>query len=218
MYCTCNASTLNCNKTTIRCKRIEVAKIRALYQRQDKVALKKLCQQLTLIVGRILFSMVHTEGLHALEIGVMKYMDEILMKELPTAQHGTLDDLVKKLNYCPNQHGFTGFPRCTWPDEVTSLAKLTGDQRVGKMFPILLVALTKDGQTIFKKYLPGGKNTWQCVYIVLNRCSAVGHGLNKITTGWLTTQKLVMQPPNPSESRLDSYNNSGQDKRVYNGH
>jgi hypothetical protein len=51
---------------------------------------------------------------------------------------------------------------------VTSLAKLTGekltgDQGVGKMFAILLVALTKDGQTFFKKYLPGGNNTWQCM-------------------------------------------------------
>jgi hypothetical protein len=95
---TCNVSTLNCNKTTIRCKRIEVAKIRALYQRQDKAALKKLCQRPTFHVfydidcGKDpcgIFSMVHTESLNALEIDVMKYMVEILMKELPTAQHGT---------------------------------------------------------------------------------------------------------------------------------
>jgi hypothetical protein len=102
--------------------------------------------------------MVHTEGLHALEIGVMKYMAEILMKELPTAQHGTLNGLVKKLHYCPNQHGYTGFPRCTWPDGLTSLAKLTGDKC---MFALLLVALTKHGQTFFEKYLPGGNITWQ---------------------------------------------------------
>jgi hypothetical protein len=44
---------------------------------------------------------------------------------------------------------------------VTSLAKLTGDQRVGKMFAILLVALTKDCQTVFEKYLPRGNNTLQ---------------------------------------------------------
>jgi hypothetical protein len=104
-----------------------VAKIRALYQRQDKAALKKLCQQPAFNAfydndcGKDpygIFSMVHTEDLHALEIGVMKNMVEILMKELPTAQHGTLDGLVKKLNYCPNEHGYTVFPRCTWPDGV----------------------------------------------------------------------------------------------------
>jgi hypothetical protein len=104
MCCTCHVSTLNCNKTTIICKCIEVAKIRALYQRQDKAALKKLCQWPTfnafydIDCGKDpygIFSMVHTEGLHALENGVMKYMVEILMKELPTAQHGTLDGLVK---------------------------------------------------------------------------------------------------------------------------
>jgi hypothetical protein len=167
---TCDVSTLNCNKTTTICKRIEVAKIKELYERQDLEALKMLCQRPTfnafydIDCGKDpygIFSMVHTEGLHALEIGVMKYMVEILMKELPTAQHGTLDGLVKKLNYSPNQHGYIGFPRCTWPDGVTSLARLTGDQRVGKMFAILLVALTKEGQAFFEKYLPGGNNTWQ---------------------------------------------------------
>jgi hypothetical protein len=166
---TCDVSTENCNKTTIRCKRIKVAKIKELYVQQDLEALKNLCQRPTfnafydIDCGKDkygIFSMVHTEGLHALEIGVMKYMVEILMKELPTAQHGTLDGLVKKLNKVPNQHGYTGFPRCTWPDGVTSLAKLTGDQRVGKMFAILLVALTEEGETFFTKYLPGGGNTW----------------------------------------------------------
>jgi hypothetical protein len=138
--------------------------------------LKKLCQQpafnafYDIDCGKDpygIFSMVHTEGLHALEIGVMKNMVEILMRELPTAQHGTLDGFVKKLNYCPNHYGCTVFPRCTWPDGVTSLAKLTGDQQVGKIFAILLVALTKDGQTFFEKYLPGGNihgNAWYIVF------------------------------------------------------
>jgi hypothetical protein len=66
-----------------------VAKIRALYQRQVKAALEKLCQRPTFNASYDvgcgkdpfgIFSMVHTEGLHALESGVMKYMVEILMK------------------------------------------------------------------------------------------------------------------------------------------
>jgi hypothetical protein len=91
---TCDVSTENCNKTTIRCKRIKVAKIKELYVCQDLEALKNLCQRPTfnafydIACGKDpygIFGMVHTEGLHALEIGVMKYMVEILMKELPTA-------------------------------------------------------------------------------------------------------------------------------------
>jgi hypothetical protein len=49
-----------------------------------------------------IFSMVHTEGLHALEIGVIKYRVEILMKELlPTAQHGKLNGVVKNSTTVP---------------------------------------------------------------------------------------------------------------------
>lgn len=167
---TCNVSTKNSMKTNIRCKRIEVAHIRGLYQRQDLLALKNLCQRPTfnafydIDCGKDpygIFSMVHTEGLHALEIGIMKYMMEILMTEIPKSQHHALDGLVKKLNKSPHQHGYKVFPRCTWPDGVTGLAKLTGDQRVGKMFAILLVALTEDGKTFFTKYLPGGRLTWR---------------------------------------------------------
>jgi hypothetical protein len=49
---------------------------------------------------------------------------------------------------------------------VTTLAKLTGDHRVGKMFAVLLVALTEEGQKFFTKYLPGGNVTWErMVYV-----------------------------------------------------
>jgi hypothetical protein len=51
---------------------------------------------MTLIVGRTLmgFSVWFIlKALHALEVGVMKYMVGILMKELPTDQHGTLNGL-----------------------------------------------------------------------------------------------------------------------------
>lgn len=166
---TCDVSTLNCVRTDIRCKRIKVAHIRQLVHSQNLVALKLLAQRPTyncfydIDNGKDpygIFSMVHTEGLHALEVGVMKYMVEILMTELPNAQHRTLDRLVKKLNRSPHQHGYTGFPRCTWSDGVTTLAQLTGDQRVGKMFAILLVALTEEGEAFFTEHLPGGSDTW----------------------------------------------------------
>jgi hypothetical protein len=167
---TCDISTVNCARTDLRCRRIKVAHIRKLYRLQKLHALKQLAQRPTyncfydIDCGKDpygIFSMVHTEGLHALEVGVMKYMVEILMAELPKTQHRTLDRLVKKLNKYPHQHGYTGFPRCTWSDGVTTLTQLTGDQRVGKMFAILLVALTLEGEQFFSANLPGGSDTWK---------------------------------------------------------
>jgi hypothetical protein len=167
---TCDVSTENCGRTDIECKRIEVAHIRQLYEEQNLEALKALAQRPTfnclydIDCGKDpygIFSMVHTEGLHALEVGVMKYMVEILLEELPNSKHGDLDRLVKRLNALPHQHGYAGFPRLLWSDGVTTLTQLTGDQRVGKMFAILLVALTRDGERFFTKNLPGGQITWR---------------------------------------------------------
>jgi hypothetical protein len=80
---------------------------------------------------------------------------------------------------------------------VTTLAKLTGDQRVGKMFAVLLVALTEDGKKFFTKYLPGGTailGTQWC--IVFNKCFAIGHGLSRFTIGWPATWMHVEKQPN----------------------
>jgi hypothetical protein len=167
---TCDVSTENCGRTDIDCNRIRVADIRHLYNTQNIEALKLLAQRPTYncfydidcgkdIYG--IFSMIHTEGLHALEVGVMKYMVEILLTDLPNKQHRVLDKMIKRLNKYPHQHGYNGFPRCTWSDGVTTLTQLTGDQRVGKMFSILLVALTLDGEKFFTKHLKGGKKTWE---------------------------------------------------------
>ena len=49
----------------------------------------------------------------------------------------------------------------TWPEGVSKLTKLMGDQRVGKMFAILLVALTQEGEAFFTNCLEGGSRTWK---------------------------------------------------------
>ena len=105
--------------------------------------------------------MIHTEGLHALEVGVIKYMIEILMVELMATKQSELDGLVRKMTTYPCQHGYNGFPCMTWPEGVSKLTKLMGDQRVGKMFAILLVALTQEGEAFFTNCLEGGSRTWK---------------------------------------------------------
>ena len=167
---TCDVSTVNCNRTDIQCNRILVADIRQLYEAQDKDALKALAQRpnynclYDIDCGKDpygVFSMIHTEGLHALEVGLIERMVAVLFEDLPKKEHATLDGLVKKPSFHPHQHGYKGFPRLLWTDGVSKLTQLTGDQRVGKMFAILLVALTREGELFFSEHLPGGHLTWQ---------------------------------------------------------
>jgi hypothetical protein len=167
---TCDVPTIHCTRTDIQCTRICVADIRELYETQDLDALRALAQRPTfnclydIDCGNDpygVFSMIHTEGLHALEVGLMERMVSVLFADLPNKEHGALDRLVKKLSSHPRQHGYQCFPRLVWTDGVSKLSQLTGDQRVGKMFAILLVALTREGEVFFTKYLPGGHRTWE---------------------------------------------------------
>jgi hypothetical protein len=105
--------------------------------------------------------MIHTEGLHAIEIGLMPYMMDILMSEIsPNKCVAELDYLVQRFCTQPRQHAYSRFPRCIWPDGCTSLKQLSGTDKVGKMFAITLVALSREGLDFFSKVLPGGDATW----------------------------------------------------------
>lgn len=198
---TCDVSTMNCNRTDIECTRIRVADIRQLYEAQDKERLHALHQRPTynslydIDCGKDpygVFSMIHTEGLHALEVGLMERMVAVLFEDLPTKEHATLDGLVKKLHSYPHQHGYNGFPRLLWTDGVSKLSQLTGDQRVGKMFAILLVALTREGELFFSKYLPGGHTTWERLVYCFQQMLCYWAWL-KQDTFWLATDEAACE-------------------------
>ena len=167
---TCDVSTMESSNTRYYCNRIKVADIRHLYETQNYQALTALAQRphynclYDIDCGKDpygVFSMVHTEGLHALETGLIQRMVEVLFDDLKQdSVRAELDSLVKKLNDHPNQHGYKVFPRLRWTDGVSKLTMLTGDQRVGKMFAILLVALTAEGEAFFTKYLENGRRSW----------------------------------------------------------
>jgi hypothetical protein len=137
--------------------------------------------------------MIHTEGLHALEVGLINYMLEILMDELTPKNHGKLDRLVKRLNKHPHQHGYKQFPRLLWQDGVSSLTQLTGDQRVGKMFAIVLVALTRDGEDFFSEHLKGGSRMWKHMLYCFQQILCYWAWLKKTPTGWLMTLQHAQQ-------------------------
>ena len=167
---TCDVSTACAANVNIVCNRICVADIRQLYVRQDLAELDALEQRPTyncfydIDCGKDpygIFSMIHTEGLHALEVGIMKYMVEILFEDLSKPQQAHLDRMVKEMTTHPKQHSYCGFPRLLWSDGVSTLTFLTGDQRVGKLFAILLVAMTREGEEFFSQNLNGGVTTWK---------------------------------------------------------
>jgi hypothetical protein len=87
-------------------------------------------------------------------------MLEILMDDLTPTQQRKLDNIVKRLNNYPRQHGYKGFPRLLWQDGVSTLTYLTGDLKVGKMFAICCAASTYEGEKFFAKSLSGGRPTW----------------------------------------------------------
>ena len=113
--------------------------------------------------------MIHTEGLHAIEQGLVKYMLEILFKSLPPASHHQLDQLVKHLLKSPRQHGYKGLPRVLWQDGVSTLTLLTGDLRMGKLFAISCIASQLEGQQFFIKYLEGGECSWRKMLYVFQQ-------------------------------------------------
>jgi hypothetical protein len=172
---TCDVSTANAARTDLICTRIKVADIQHLVANASLEELSDLYQRpgfnalYSIDCGNDpygVFSMVHTEGLHAIEVGLIPYMLEILFQELPRSRRHELDGLVKRLNKHPKQHGYNSFPRLLWPDGVTTITQLTGDLKVGKMFAIVAAACTLEGQHFFEKTLPGGLATWKkMVYV-----------------------------------------------------
>jgi Plavaka transposase len=172
---TCDVSTANAARTDVLCHRIHVAHIQNLVANASLQELKDLYQRpgfnalYSIDCGNDpfgVFSMIHTEGLHALEVGLIPYMLEILLKELPQCKKSELDELVKRLTKYPKQHGYAPFPRLLWNDGVTTITQLTGDLKVGKMFAIVAAACTLEGQQFFETNLPGKTATWvKMVYV-----------------------------------------------------
>ena len=198
---TCDVSTENAARTDLTCTRIRVADVQALSANGDTEALKKLHQRpgfnslYTIDCGGDpygVFSMIHTEGLHALEVGLIPYMLEILFQELPNNKKHELDGLVKRLVKHPKQHGYSPFPRLLWQEGVSTITQLTGDLKVGKMFAIVAVALTLEGEHFFSENLNGGAATWKKMVYVFQQILCYWTWL-KQDRFWLTDDEAACE-------------------------
>lgn len=192
---TCNVSTENAGRTDLFCKRVRVADIRRIVALQDEAELKRLAQRpfynslYNIDCGNDpygVFSMIHTEGLHAIEVGLIPYMLEILFQGIPKTRLRDLDKLVKRLVKHPRQHGYHPFPRLIWQDGVTTITQLTGDLKVGKMFAISVVASTLEGEQFFTEVLEGGEATWKKMLYVFQQILCYWTWL-KQDTFWLAS-------------------------------
>ena len=155
---TCDVSTENAANTDINCNCILLADVQALHATNDIVGLKNICQRpyynalFDIDCGGDpygVFSMIHTEGLLAIEQGLIPYMLEILFDSISNSDQRNLDNLIKGFLLYPRQHGYQKFPRLLWQDGVTSLSFLTADLKVGKMFSICCIASTLEGEIFF---------------------------------------------------------------------
>ena len=196
---TCDVSTLNAGNTNLRCNRIRQAHIQTHIANQSLAELKKLDQHpgfnalYSIDCGNDpygVFSMIHTEGLHAIEVGLIPYMLEILLNDIPNSRHNELDTLVKRLLRHPRQHGYQAFPRMLWNDGVTTITLLTGQQKVGKMFAITVTALTDEGCDFFSDVLKGGRETWRKMVYVYQQILCYWHWLKK-DTYWMVNDTVA---------------------------
>ena len=192
---TCDVSTANSARTDLQCNRICVADIQQLVVTAGPDELKQKAQRpgynalYTIDCGNDpfgVFSMIHTEGLHALEVGLIPYMLQILYEDIPNSRMHELDLLVKRLVKHPKQHGYSGFPRLLWQDGVTTITQLTGDMKVGKMFAIVVAALTREGKTFFSECLTGGVATWRKMVYVFQQILCYWTWLKR-DTFWMAT-------------------------------
>jgi hypothetical protein len=103
---TCDVATLDTARTDLVCNRILVQIMKQLVTNGTKAELDAMAQHPGLNAFYNIdcggdpygiFSMVHTKGLHAIEVGLVKYMIEILLEELSGAAQVKLDTLVKRL-------------------------------------------------------------------------------------------------------------------------
>jgi hypothetical protein len=103
---TCDVSTANWARIDIQCEHIRVADVEHLIATSAAAELHQFRQHPGFhLLYKIdcggdpygVFNMIHTEGLHALEVVLISYSLEILFADLTARQQAKLDGLVKRL-------------------------------------------------------------------------------------------------------------------------
>ena len=92
----------------------------------------------------------HTEMMHAVQEGIVKYLLEILMDVVLTQMECShLDDYISAMCQHLGDHGKDQFPRTSWKNGFSKLTHLTASDRMGKLFTCLLFLVTDKGSRVF---------------------------------------------------------------------
>ena len=158
---TCDVSLDNACRTTEECHRYEQKEIRELYNNEEKEKLHDIQQRYVFNTFYLIdmgddkhgiYGKCHTELLHALEEGIIKYLLEILVETVLKPSHlVTFDEYIRCMCCQLGDHGKDNFPRTSWKNGFTKLSYLDAGDRVGKLFTATLFLLSQTGAEIFDK-------------------------------------------------------------------
>ena len=159
---TCDVSLDNACRTTEECHRYEQKEIRELYNNEEKEKLHDIQQRYVFNTFYLIdmgddkhgiYGKCHTELLHALEEGIIKYLLEILVETVLKPSHlVTFDEYIRCMCCQLGDHGKDNFPRTSWKNGFTKLSYLDAGDRVGKLFTATLFLLSQTGAEIFDKF------------------------------------------------------------------
>ena len=185
---TCDVSLRNATNIKQRCNRTRQETVKRLAQEGNHDALGAMCQRPTHLAFFDLdcgndpfgiFSMVMTEGLHAVESGIVACLLQVLCQQLPKKQRQALDIGVAAMANIQRQNDAKAFPRVAWKEGVTGLTHLQACEKVAKLFAITLFASTTDGAQFFASALTA--ETWRKMLHVFQMVLACWAWLKKET-------------------------------------
>ena len=162
----CNVKGSQLGDPDVDCHRISMKKVAKWIEEGKKKHLKKICQHpirpaiFDLDYGGCRFGCFSaaccTEVLHAVDNGLIETSLRCLYNQDLSSKDGQrrLDGVTRILAHLPRQRNFSagtdpGMPRLRWRDGITSLTNVSAVYKVGMMFTIVIVALTKEGQKVF---------------------------------------------------------------------
>ena len=155
---TCDVSFEDSSKTNMQCSRIFQQEVHELVLANAHQELKAMQQRPTYLVFFDIdcgndpygvFSMIHTESLHALEQGLFKYMLEMFCDGVPRKHRPDMDHGTGWLTQYLRQSVVSTYPRCKWKHGITRFANNQAIDRVGKLFLLTLFLLTDEGEDWF---------------------------------------------------------------------
>ena len=93
------------------------------------------------------------KALHAVENGLVPYsLDELFSVWLTDVPKNNFDSVVQGLTRLDQQRFMSSsmdrYPRLLFKDGVSDMSNLTANTKVGKMFAVVVAALTRDGRDV----------------------------------------------------------------------